>query len=193
MEDLVERTHGRWPWVAAASAVPGTAVVLACRERLARDAAWAVWTPLPILFWHQTEEWVWPGGFLPFMNRDALGSDADEFPITRRLGLVINTGLGWGLATLAGARGLRSPALGACVLGMQVGNAAMHVRLSARRRRYTPGLATSVALLGPMGVAGLVAIARHPRGGARPVAAGAAVGLLSGAATFAALRRRVRG
>jgi hypothetical protein len=191
-QDLVDRTHGRWPWVAAGAAVPSTLVLAACRRSLGEDVRWAFWAPLPIYFWHQTEEWVWPGGFLPFFNREVLHGSEDEFPITRTLGLVINAGLGWGLACVAGLRGLRSPALGAAVLGMLVGNAAMHLQITARRRRYTPGVATSLALLGPVGVAGIVAIARDPRGGARAAGLGAALGLGSGGVMFSAFGRRLR-
>jgi hypothetical protein len=94
----IDRTHGRWPWLAAAGAVPATLAVARSEEPL-------LWAPLPAYFWHQTEEWVWPGGFLPWVNREVLGSDDDEYPITRRLGCAINTGGGWGLAALAGLRG----------------------------------------------------------------------------------------
>jgi hypothetical protein len=138
-QDLVDRTHGRWPWVAAGAAVPSTLVLAACRRRLGEDVRWAFWAPLPIYFWHPTEEWVWPGGLL--------------FPITRTLGLVINAGLGWGLACVAALRGLRSPAPGA---------------------------------------AGILAIARHPRGGARAAGLGAALGLGSGGVMLSALGRRLR-
>jgi hypothetical protein len=188
----IDRTHGRWPWIAAAGALPATAATAAGRDRLREDAAWAFWAPLPALLWHQTEEWVWPGGFLPWFNREVLGSDDDEFPITRRSGLVINVGLGWALTAAAGARGLRNPALGATVLGMLIGNAAIHVRETVRARRYTPGTATAATLLAPIGFAGLAAIARHPRGGARPAAIGAAAGLGSGVAMFELMRLRLR-
>ncbi|MDQ3875610.1 MAG: hypothetical protein M3322_08725, partial [Actinomycetota bacterium] len=57
-------THERWPWLAAAAALPSSVALLA---RLSRgdDLRWEFWAPLPALFWHQTEEWVVPGGFLP--------------------------------------------------------------------------------------------------------------------------------
>ena len=41
------------------------------------------WLAGPALLYHQTEEWVWPGGFLPWFNRSVMGG-TDEFPITRR-------------------------------------------------------------------------------------------------------------
>jgi hypothetical protein len=179
----IDRTHGRWPWLAAAGAVPATLAVARSEERL-------LWAPLPVYFWHQTEEWVWPGGFLPWVNREVLGCDDDEYPITRRLGCAINTGGGWGLAALAGLRGSRTPALGAAVHAMLVANAVFHVRESARARGYRPGLLTAVAVLAPIGTSGLAAITR--RAGARAAALGAVVGLGASAAQLAAIRRRVR-
>jgi uncharacterized protein with HXXEE motif len=181
---LIDRTHGRWPWLAVAGLAPATLAVARTDEPLR-------WAPLPAYFWHQTEEWVWPGGFLPWVNREVLGSDEDEYPITRPLGCAINTGGGWGLAALAGLGGPRAPALGAAVHAMLVANAAFHVRESARAGGYRPGLVTAVLVLAPIGAAGLAAIAR--RSGAGPVALGAAVGLGASALQIAAIRRRVGG
>jgi hypothetical protein len=81
-------THGRWPLVGAAGLVPATAAAVT-RAGL---------RPLAALLWHQTEEWVWPGSFLPWINREVLGSDEDELPIDRRIGLIINVVFGWGLS-----------------------------------------------------------------------------------------------
>ena len=72
----------------SAAGAPVTTAVLA-RRGLDRTEL-VMWACLPALLWHQTEEWVWPGGFLPFFNREVLGGRSDEFPITRRLGFLIN-------------------------------------------------------------------------------------------------------
>ena len=188
----VDRTHGRWPWLAGAAAPAATALLAARRQSLGEDLRWALWSAPAALLWHQTEEWLWPGGFLPWMNREVIGSGADEFPITRRGGLVINVAIGWTLAGATAARGMRSPALGASALAVNVANGAMHVGLAARRRCWNPGAVTSATLFLPLGVAGLAAIARDPRGGARPVAIGLAVGAASGLGTFAGMRARLR-
>jgi Protein of unknown function with HXXEE motif len=182
VRDLVDRTHGRWPWLAAAGALPATVALTNVRD----DAL--LWAPLPVYFWHQTEEWVWPGGFLPWVNREVLDSDKDEFPITRRLGFAINVGGGWALAAAGGARGLRTPALPAAVHAMLAANAVFHVAESVRARRYTPGLVTAVGLLGPVSAAGLATIARQA--GVRAAALGAAIGLGASAAALGAIRRR---
>jgi len=186
-----DRTHGRWPWLAAVAAPVATAALLSRPGALRADHRWALWSAPVALLWHQTEEWFLPGGFLPWMNRAVIGSDDDEFPITRRDGLLINVAVGWGLTAGAAAGGMRTPALGAAALSVDVANGLMHVGLALRDRRWNPGAATSALLFLPLGVAGLAAIARDPRGGRRPLAVGVAVGALSGAGTFVGMRAKL--
>jgi hypothetical protein len=186
-----DRTHGRWPYLAAAAAPIATAVVVARRDQLGEDLRWALWTMPPALLWHQTEEWFWPGGFLPWFNEEVLGSDDAEFPITRSGALVITCVVGWGLMGAAAHGGMRRPSLAASALAFNAANGAMHVTMAARARRWNPGAATSAALFLPLGIAGLVAIARDPRGGARPVAIGVAVGIASGVGLLRGMRARL--
>lgn len=186
-----DRTHGRWPYAAAAAAPLATAVLAARRGELRDDVRWALWSAPVALLWHQTEEWYRPGGFLPWFNREVLGADEDEFPIDRRAGFVINCAIGWGLTGAAAAGGMRTPAVGAAALGVDLANGLMHVGLAARARRPNPGTVTSALLFVPLGAAGLAAIGRHPQGGARPVAIGLAVGAASGLGTFAGMKARL--
>jgi hypothetical protein len=180
--------HGRWPLLAAPAAPVGTALAAAHRERLAEDDGWLYWLPLGALFWHQTEEWVKPGGFLPWFNREVMDSGEDEFPITRRDGLLINTGMGWALGLAAGLT--RSPGIAACQLAMDLGNAGLHVGQAVRGRRYNPGLGTSLTMFLPLGIAGMRALWRDDarRGEVR---AGAAAGAISSAALILTMRARV--
>jgi hypothetical protein len=180
-----DRTHGRWPWASAAAAPVTTAALLARRDELDRLDL-LLWAALPALLWHQAEEWVWPGGFMPFFNRDVLGTDDDEFPITRTAGFVINSVVGWLPAIAAGSRGSRSPELGAAVWTTLIANGLVHVVVTARARRYTPGIATSLALLIPLGTAALAAAGR------KPALRGAALGLATGLPPFAALWVRAK-
>jgi hypothetical protein len=183
-------THGRWPWVAATAAAPVTAAVLAARGSLADETRWAAWLPLPALLWHQTEEWVMPGGFLPWFNRTVLGSDADEFPITRRLGLAINVGLGWGGCLAAGVTWPRVRWPTAAVLAMHGANTVVHVRAATSQRRYNPGLATATGLFAPLASLGFAAVTREPGTRLRDVLLGAGLGVAASAGAFRALGRR---
>lgn len=111
-------THGRWPWAAAGLVAPAWALALG-REELRRDGYWIAALALPILVSHQTEEWVRPGGFLPFCNERLLESAEPTWPLTERDGFHVDVSVGW-----AGA-----------VLWLEGGNALMHSAMALRMRR----------------------------------------------------------
>jgi hypothetical protein len=173
-------THGRWPLVGAAGLVP---ISIAASRRPALR-------PLAALLAHQTEEWVWPGAFLPWINREVLGSDQDEFPIDRRLGFIINVVFGWGasVATMAGPRA----AVPAAVLYVtHLGNLGLHVSWAVHHRRYDPGSVTAVATLAPVAVSGLRGLAADPRVSRRALRLGVAAGLAMSVALVPSLKLRM--
>ena len=174
-------THGRWPLVAAAAVAPVTATAVRRPEL----------RPLAALLLHQTEEWVWPGGFLPWMNREVLGSREDEFPLDPRMALVINVGFGWGtsLGTMAGRR---AAAPSAFLYVSHLGNAALHLQWALRYRRYDPGLLTALLTLAPAAVIGLRALHADPTVSRVALAAGAVAGAASSVALLPLLKRRSR-
>jgi Protein of unknown function with HXXEE motif len=178
---MPRETHGRWPLLAAAGA-PAVSVLATRRPAL---APWAA------LLWHQTEEWVWPGGFLPWMNREVLGSDADEFPLDRRLGFVINVVFGWG-SSLAAAAGPRGAAPAALLYTSNLGNVVLHLSWSARHRRYDPGLVTAIGTLLPTGLAGLNALWSDDEVARRDLSVGIVGGTAISALLPTLLKRRLR-
>lgn len=158
-------THGRWPLIAAAALAPVTAASVQRPEL----------RPLAVLLAHQTEEWVWPGGFLPWINREVLGGE-DEFPLDRRAGLIINVGLGWALS-LSVLAGPSAAAPQAMLYTSHIGNAALHVGWAVRNRKRDPGLVTGALGLLPLGVTGLRKLAKDPRVSRRRMSAGVAAGV----------------
>lgn len=174
-------THGRWPLVGAAALLPITAY--AATDKRAR--------PMAALLWHQTEEWVWPGGFLPWINREVLKSVDEEFPLDRRNGFVINVGFGWGLSALAFAA-KDAPAPAAALYVSHLGNAGLHVGWAIKNRRRDPGLVSAVATLLPVGIIGLRELATDESVSRRQLAAGVAVGVVlsAGLAPFMKLKLR---
>jgi hypothetical protein len=174
-------THGRWPWAAAAATVP------VCAASVSR----AELRPLAALLLHQTEEWVWPGSFLPWINRTVLGSDEDEFPIDRRTAFVINVVFGWSGSLAAGKPEL-APAPAAALYTSHLGNAALHVSWAIRHRSYDPGLITAVLTLLPAAVLGLRQLIRNPDVPARAMRIGVAQGAAAGAGLPPLLRWRLR-
>jgi hypothetical protein len=175
-------THGRWPWVAAALVGPTWGAAVARRDALRADDAWVALLGLPILVAHQTEEWVRPGGFLPFCNERLLGSDRPTWPLTDRDGFHVNVTAGWTTAIAAALLWRRSAAPATMVLWAEAGNTAMHAGMALRERRYNPGLVTAVALMGVHATAGARALHRDGRlgRGKAIAAAGAGIGLSAG-------------
>jgi Protein of unknown function with HXXEE motif len=175
---MSRETHGRWPWVAAGLVVPASSAAAARRGELLEDGLWVAGLALPILVSHQSEEWVWPGGFLPFCNQRLLGSDRTDWPLTERNGFHVNVTVGWVSAVAGLALWRRTPVVAAAVPWMEAGNALMHTVMAIRERRYNPGVVTATTLMAP-----------HAAGGARRLARSGLVsrrqGLLASAAGIA--------
>lgn len=174
-------THGRWPLVGAAALIPITA--FAVSDKRAR--------PLAALLWHQTEEWVWPGGFLPWINREVLEGESDEFPIDRRAGFVINVGFGWGLSALA-AFAPNAPAPAAALYVSHLGNAGLHVGWALKNHRRDPGLVTAVATLVPIAVVGLRDLATDESVSRPQLAFGASAGVVLAAGLAPLMKFKLR-
>jgi hypothetical protein len=184
-------THGRWPLVSAALVAPAWAAAFASRRALRPDDAWVAMLGLPILVSHQTEEWVRPGGFLPFCNERLLGSDHPTWPLTERDGFQVNVTLGWGTAIAAAALWRRSAMPAAVVLWMEAGNTALHAGMAMRERRYNPGVVTGVALMGVHAVASARALHRSGRLGRGEALAAFALGLAIDAGLPVTMKRRM--
>ena len=180
-------TNGRWPWIAAGLVVPTWSAAAARRGELRENGLWVPGLALPILVSHQSEEWVWPGGFLPFCNMRLLGSGRPDWPLTERDGFLVNVTGGW-LSAVAGLLlWRRTPVVAAGVLCIEAGNVLMHAAMAVRERRYNPGVVTATTLMVPHVAAGARWLARSGRVSRRH-------GLLASAAgiTFAALPLAMR-
>lgn len=185
------QTYGRWPWVAAAALLPAWSAVAAGHRWIGKDGRWVAGLALPILLSHQTEEWVCPGGFLPFVNQQMLGSAEPGWPLTERDGFHVNVSMGWGTAVAALMLWRRSPGPATAVVWLEVANSAFHTGLALRKGRYNPGVVTAALLMGPHAVAGMRWLRRSGRLSSRANAAARAAGL-SLTALPLALKLRMR-
>jgi hypothetical protein len=174
---MTQDRHGRWPWAAAALVAPAWASLAARRGELREDGRWVAALAFPILVTHQTEEWVWPGGFLPFCNEQLLGSDRPDWPLTERDGFHVNVTVGWVSAIAGLALWRRTPTVAAGVLWLEAGNALMHTAMAVRNRRYNPGVATAAGLMAPHAAAGARWLARSGRLSSRQRLLAAAAGV----------------
>ncbi len=179
--------HGRWPRVAAVAAPLSSAALYAARDRLPAGERWK-WAALPVLLWHQVEEWVWPAGFMEWLNRDVFKSSSDVAPLTPARAAIVNVRFGWGMSLATSALADRVPAVAIFTSASNAANAAMHLGWAARHRRWDPGAVTAALLLLPWSIAGLRT--RIGREGA-PVSQQVA-GLAAGAGGFVGLVTTMR-
>jgi Protein of unknown function with HXXEE motif len=181
--------HGRWPKVAAVAAPLTSVAWLAARERMPEDKRWrmAAW---PVLLWHQTEEWVWPAGFLEWFNREILGSSEELAPLTPQIGVYVNVPFGWGLSLLVTAFGDRYPAMPIALCTSHIGNSIIHLGWAARHRRWDPGAVTSALTLTPWSLAGFRSLLGPGAAPVRDQIGGVAFGAVTAAALMGSLRRR---
>jgi hypothetical protein len=111
-----------------------------------------LWLQTPVYWLHQFEEYVYPGGFARFFNRNPLGSHRDDWPVTKEFSLWINIPIifiAFPLsAVLAGVYGL---GLGIWTAYFSILNALSHVVMFPRFG-YNPGFLVSLLLNIPIGI-----------------------------------------
>jgi hypothetical protein len=168
--------------VAAVAAPLSTGALYAARDRMSWEQRWR-WAALPVLLWHQVEEWVWPGGFIEWLNREVLGSSEDLAPLTPKRASVVNVRFGWGMSLATAAVAERLPTVAIFTSASNAANAALHLGWAGRHRRWDPGAVTAALLLLPWSVAGL----RKQLGPRGAPVRHQLVGLAAGVGSFVAL------
>ncbi|MBL0061664.1 MAG: HXXEE domain-containing protein [bacterium] len=108
------------------------------------------WVALPALMLHQFEEYVFPGGFLPWFNKEVFKSDNASSPINAKFAFVLNVLLGWPIYGAVGYIGLEQMWFSMPAMGLLFVNAWFHIALSISSSRYSPGTFTSILIMLPL-------------------------------------------
>lgn len=104
-----------------------------------------LWLSLASLFFHQFEEWRFPGTFLQMANRVMFKSDMpDRFPLNANSGMLINVVLGWGSYFLAALFWEQAIWLAVATILVSIGNIFAHMIIFNVKGKtlYNPGLLT---------------------------------------------------
>lgn len=99
---------------------------------------------------HQFEEYVFPGGFLPWFNKEVFRSGSETSPISPKFALILNIFVGWPVFALVGFLGLDHTWYTMPAMGILFVNAWFHIALSISSARYSPGTFTSIMVLLPL-------------------------------------------
>ena len=139
-----------WPSAAPFLAVFSLVTLLAFRPYM-DTAIFLIWLQTPVYFLHQSEEYIFPGGFLKYFNRQVLGSKQDAFPLTMAASLWINVPVVFvafpATAILTMQFGV---SIGLWTAYFSIINAASHVGMFFKNG-YNPGFVVSVVLNIPVG------------------------------------------
>lgn len=117
-------------------------------------ALFLIWIQTPIYWLHEFEEYICPGGFLDFFNRNPLGSKSGDYPLTPKGSFWINIPLVYILMPSAGILShFFGIEWGLWAAYFSVLNAFAHVAMYfVFGFRYNPGLIASTFVNIPFGI-----------------------------------------
>ena len=108
-------------------------------------------TPLYML--HQTEEYVFPGGFGRYFNRDIMKLDTDDGPVNGNFIFAVNIGLIWVALPLFGLLSTINTQFGLWIPYFSFFAGIAHILLAIKAGKfYSPGLIVSLLLNIPIGL-----------------------------------------
>ncbi|MBC2600523.1 HXXEE domain-containing protein [Puniceicoccus vermicola] len=112
-----------------------------------------LWISLVSLFFHQFEEYRFPGYFPGLINTTLFGSDRPErYPLNAQTSLAVNVGMGWMTYFLAAVFAEAALWLGIATILVSVGNVFAHTIVFNRKGKtfYNPGMLTAFVLFLPI-------------------------------------------
>ena len=160
-------------------------------------ALFLIWLQLPVYFLHQFEEYVFPGGFVPWFNRHILDSPRDEWPLTPTVALWINVPIIFIAFPIGGVLAAEVDITwGLWMAYFAVVNAAGHVVMSIVFRGYNPGVVVSALLNIPLGIYAIAYLTTNDLISTTTNVVGLLIGIALQAAVmfygFAILKPRIR-
>ncbi|MCB0618660.1 MAG: HXXEE domain-containing protein [Saprospiraceae bacterium] len=145
-----------WPWIGAFGGAGVLVWQLGLEPGPLLDPAKVGWLNLAALWFHQFEEYVWPGGFQKFFNEHIY---RPQGPLSVRLSgraiLLVNVPIAWSAYLLGAFGGEQALPLLAGLLGISFLNGCLHLALALGLRRYNPGVLTGALLFIPLAAGAL--------------------------------------
>lgn len=124
-----------------------TAVLLFVLTRPSQPLFWAL-VNIPLYFFHQTEEHLWPGGFKHYVNTVINKLPEGEEKLTDINVFWINILLVWVTFLMFGALSFLHIGFGLLLIIFSIINCLTHVGMALRKREWNPGLVmASIQLL----------------------------------------------
>lgn len=116
----------------------------------------------PLYMMHETEEYIFPGGFGKFFNMDIFRLDTADKPVDENFIFFANILLVWVALPLFGLLSVIDYQFGLWIPYFSFFAGAAHIALGLKaRKRYNPGLIVSLVLNIPVGLLSVLYLANH--------------------------------
>jgi len=116
-----------------------TAVLLFLLFKPSQAIFWAL-VNIPLYFFHQTEEHLWPGGFKDYINRVVNQLPEGEEVLTDKKVFWINILLVWAAFLLFGGLAFINLGFGLLIILFSIVNCLTHIMQAIKQREWNPGL-----------------------------------------------------
>ncbi|MCA9891392.1 MAG: HXXEE domain-containing protein [Anaerolineae bacterium] len=117
-------------------------------------------TPLYML--HETEEYVFPGGFAKFFNMDIFKLDTPDKPLDENFVFFVNILLIWIILPVFGLLSASDYQFGLWIPYFSFFAGVAHIALAIKaKKRYNPGLVVSLLLNIPVGIWSIIYLTNH--------------------------------
>lgn len=147
-------------------------------------ALFLIWLQFVVYLIHQFEEYILPGGFVAFFNKNLLQSKMADYPLDKRASFWINIPIIFIAFPLSAIlAGTLDIAIGIWTAYFSVINAASHVGMSFKYK-YNPGLLVSMFLNIPVGLYTIYFFASENLISSQHQLIGCGIGLLTQAAVM---------
>lgn len=102
---------------------------------------------VPLYFLHQTEEFIWPGGYKEYMNQNVYYSEKGIEYLTDKKLFWVNMLLGWIPFIVLGVLSFENIGCGVSLVVLTIMNVCVHVFHAIRQKEYNPGLIVAIIQL----------------------------------------------
>ena len=145
-----------WPFVGLFFSIMFCTLYILNFEMFFKDAYWSFRLIFPVLAIHQFEEFILPGGFSKWANKVILKSKYKFSPINKKNTFFLNVFIAWSITIYFSIYPYENIwiTLG-LTLSVILTNSLGHIFIAIKKRRYSPGLLSSIFLLLPLGLAAI--------------------------------------
>lgn len=140
-----------------------------------------LWVSLISLFFHQFEEYRYPGYFPGTVNSALFKSQQpDRYPLNQQTSLIVNVVIGWGAYVAAALFNQQAIWLGIATIMVSLGNVLAHTALFNVRGKtwYNPGMLTALLLFLPIAIYFLTQVVQYHAASALDWVVGIVLGVI---------------